>query len=249
MRLPVLIFAGASLCAQTIPPASISLPGREALDYTIEWRLITAGKAQIRWQEAPGAATGWQANLHLESIGLVSKLFKVVDDYSTNLRGDLCTASTFMRAEEGKRHRETSVQNHETSRKASWQEKDLAKGGAPLKSEIDIPACTHDVLGGLFYLRTVPLEPGKWMQVPASDGKKSIMARVEAQQREDVKTPAGTFKTVRYEIFLFDNMLYRRSGHLYVWFTDDARRLPVQIRVRLQFTIGTITMQLAKESR
>ena len=79
-----------------------------------------------------------------------------------------------------------------------------------------------------------------------SDGKKSVMARVEAQQREDVKVPDAAYKTIRYEVFLFDNVLYRRSAHLHVWLTDDRRKLPVQVRVRLQFTIGTITLQLEK---
>jgi hypothetical protein len=51
---------------------------------------------------------------------------------------------------------------------------------------------------------------------------------------------------VRYEIHLFNNVLYRRRAYLYVWLTDDRRRLPVQIRVRMQFTIGTITLQLEK---
>jgi hypothetical protein len=59
--------------------------------------------------------------------------------------------------------------------------------------------------------------------------------------------PAGTFKTIRYEAFLFSNVLYRRDGHLYVWLTDDGRKLPVRIQVRLQFAIGTITFQLEKE--
>jgi hypothetical protein len=111
--------------------------------------------------------------------------------------------------------------------------------------EIDIPECVHDVVGGMYFLRTLNLEPGQSAEVPVSDGKKSVMAKVEAQQREDVKTPAGTFKTVRYEIYLFDNVLYRRSAHLNIWLTDDRRRLPVQIRVRMQFTIGTITLQLS----
>jgi hypothetical protein len=107
----------------------------------------------------------------------------------------------------------------------------------------------YDVPGGLYYLRTLQLEPGQSIQMPVSDGKKSVMARVEAQQREEVKTPAGTYKTVRYEVFLFNNVLYRRSGHLHLWVTDDARRVPVQIRARMQFTIGTITLQLEKEER
>jgi hypothetical protein len=84
------------------------------------------------------------------------------------------------------------------------------------------------------------------VQAPVSNGKKVVSARIEAQQREDVKTPAGTFKTVRYELFLFNNVLWSRSGHLYIWLTDDRRRIPVQIRFRLPVTIGTITLQLEK---
>jgi hypothetical protein len=98
----------------------------------------------------------------------------------------------------------------------------------------------------LYVIRTLALEPGQATQVPVSDGKKSVMVKVEAQQREDIKVPAGSFKTVRYEVGLFNNVLYRRSARLNVWLTDDQRKLPVQIRVRLPFTIGTLTLQMEK---
>jgi hypothetical protein len=133
------------------------------------------------------------------------------------------------------------------ARKATYLERDLAKNNAVLGShEVEIPASVHDVAGGLYYLRTLRLEPGQSAQAAVSDGKKSVMARIEAQQREEIRTPAGAFKTVRYEVFLFNNVLYRRAAHVYVWLTDDPRRLPVQVRVRMQFAIGTITMQLEK---
>jgi hypothetical protein len=90
------------------------------------------------------------------------------------------------------------------------------------------------------------LEPGHSVNVAVSDGKKSVVAKVEAQQREDVKTPEGVFHTIRYEAYLFDNVLYRRSAHLNIWLSDDRRRLPVQIRVKMQFAIGTISLQLEK---
>ena len=54
------------------------------------------------------------------------------------------------------------------------------------------------------------------------------------------------FKTIRYEIYLFNGVLYRRTAHLNVWLTDDRRKLPVQIRARMQFTIGTINLLLEK---
>ena len=90
------------------------------------------------------------------------------------------------------------------------------------------------------------LEPGQSVTVPVTDGKKSVMAKVEAQAKEDVKTPEGVFHTIRYEAFLFDNVLFRRSAHLNIWITDDRRRLPVQVRVRMTFTVGTITLLLEK---
>ncbi len=226
------------------------LPARETLDYTIEWRLVTAGNARLVWSPATRhSAAGWQAGLHLESTGLVSKLFKVENDYVSDLEADLCASGSYLKSEEGKRRKETRVTFNRQDRKAEYLEKDLDKNTVVNAHEIDIPACVHDVLGGLYALRTMSLQPGQSTQVAVSDGKKSVMARVEAQQREDVRTPAGTFKTIRYEAFLFNDVLYRRYGHLYVWLTDDARKLPVQIRVRLQFAIGTITLQLEKEEK
>jgi len=227
-----------------------ALPQREDLQYTVEWRLITAGKARLVWSSTPHHSNpGWQADLHLESAGLVSKLFKVNNNYVSNLESDLCATGSYLKAEEGTRRKETRVTFNRATGKAEYQEKDLVKNAVVATKEIPIPACVHDVLGGLYLLRTLNLQPGQSTQVPVSDGKKSVMARVEAQRREDLKTPAGAYKTIRYEAFLFNDVLYRRYGHLYVWLTDDARKLPVQIQVRLQFAIGTITLLLEKDEK
>jgi uncharacterized protein DUF3108 len=229
-------------------PDGGSLPAKEKLVYSVEWRLITAGKVQLGWGANPQSEkAGWQTKVHLESTGLVSKLFKVYDDYTATMTDGLCASSTMMVAQEGRRQRETRVTFDSASRKASYHEKDLLTNAVAAVDNIDIPECVHDVFGGLYMLRTLHLEPGQSAQVPVSDGKKSVSAKVEAQARETVKTPAGTFKTIRYEAYLFNNVLYRRPAHLHVWLSDDARKLPVQIRVKMQFTIGTITLQLEKE--
>jgi hypothetical protein len=237
------------VCAPFASPQS--LPSKETLYYSIDWRLFTAGKAKLEFAALPAArpanqVTGYQVNLRLESAGFVSKLFKVDDDYVSILNPALCAQAAQMTAHEGSRQRETKITFDGESRKARYLERDQVKNSVVLQQEIDIPPCVHDVSGGLYFIRTLNLEPGQSTQVPVSDGKKSVMAKVEAQQREDVKTPAGTFKTIRYEIYLFNGVLYRRPARLDVWLTDDRRKLPVQIRVRMQFTIGTINLLLEK---
>jgi hypothetical protein len=236
-------------CAPAIFAQAGELPAKEILEYNVEWRLISAGKARVEWSATlgpGGTARSWQANLHLQSQGLISKFFKVDDRYSSILNPALCVQSAQLETSEGNRQREVKMTFDSETHRASYQERDRVKNTTLVSQEIDIPNCTHDVVGGLYYLRTLTMEPGQSVQVPVSDGKKGVTARVEAQQREDVKTPEGTFKTIRYELFLFNNVLYRRSAHLYVWLTDDRRKLPVQIRVRMTVTIGTITLTLEK---
>ena len=225
-------------------PQSNPLPARESLTFNIEWRLFNAGRTTVQWSSTGRDSA--QINLHVESVGLVSKLFKVEDRYVANLGAGLCAQSVQLTAQEGSRDRETKITFDNANHRAAYVERDRAKNTVLLSRETEIPPCVYEIAGGLYYLRTMNLEPGQSVQVPLTDGKKSVLAKVEAQEREEIKTPAGTFKTIRYEAYVFNNVLYRRPAHLYVWLTDDRRKLPVQIRVRMQLAIGTITLFLEK---
>jgi hypothetical protein len=229
--------------------ATDGIPGSEVLDYQIEWRLITAGSAKITWTAVSRNAAGPdELRMHLESTGLVSRLYHVDDDYTSSLTQNLCAQNLFIVAHEGNRNKETRVTYDPQIRKALYLEKDLTKN-VTVQHDVDIPPCVHDVLGGLVVLRTLHLEPGKTAQIPISDGKKFVQVKVDSERREELSTAMGLKKTIRYEVFLFDNVLYKRSGHLHIWLTDDAERLPVQLQIRLQFTIGTITLRLQKEEK
>src|SRR6516164_1343587 len=220
------------VCATLVFAQSNSLPARETFHYNIEWRLFSAGKAKVELTTAPQLRPSTQVNLHLESIGIVSKLFRVEDNYTANMSSGYCVQNLQMTTQEGNRQRETKITFDAETRKASYLERDRARNNAIiLAQETEIPACVHDVIGGLFFIRTLNLEPGQSAQIPVSDGKKSVMVKVEAQAREDVKTPEGTFKTIRYEVGLFNGALYQRSAHVNLWMTDDRRRLLVQIKV------------------
>lgn len=221
-------------------PAAI-VGQKSTWQYAIEWRLVRAGTARVVW--TPESPT-FQGDLHIESTGLVSKLYRVSDDYRTRLSEGFCASTVNIHAEEGKRRRDTNITFADG--KAAYSERDLLKNTV-IARETPIPPCVHEYLGGLQKLRTHPPDIGKPIQVPLSDGKKSANVRVEAQEREEINTPLGKFKAIRYEVFMFNDVLINKKARLYVWLTDDERRLPVQIRVRMQFLIGTIELKLEKQ--
>jgi len=240
--------AGAPSVAE-VPATVRAFPYPETLEYGVEWRLIDAGTARLSLADR-GTWNGkkhWQAHVHLQSAGLVSKLYRLEDNYDSELEDQFCATSVTFDAQEGKRHHLTKVTFNRNRRKADYVLRDLIKNTTLHADEIDIPVCVSDIVGALYRLRTMNLQPGQSGQLPVSDGKKSVSAKVEAQDREEVKTKLGTFKTIRYEAYVFSGILYARRARVLIWLTDDARRMPVQISVRVGIAIGTITLQLEKE--
>jgi hypothetical protein len=220
-------------------PPAFKTPS-ERLTYDVEWRLIHAGSAVIDAQKS-------HAELKLESAGMVSTLFKIHDVYSVNYEDPFCATSSMMDSFEGKRHHETKVTYDRTRNRASYLERDVIRDVVLHADDVAVPNCVHEVIGAILKLRGMTLEPGQSAQIPMSDGRKSAGVKIEAQEREEVKIALGTFKTIRYEAGMLNGVVYTRKGHALLWLTDDARHLPVQIRLRMQFPIGTVTLQLEKE--
>ncbi|MGC8761428.1 MAG: DUF3108 domain-containing protein [Bryobacteraceae bacterium] len=220
--------------------ADTALPAVQKLSFSADWRFVHAGDVGVEIT-APDSL-----QMQLRTVGLVRTFVKVDNLYRASFLPGWCAAATELTAHEGKRHRETKVRFDGAARKAHYMERDLEKNAVVEEKTIDIPACVHDVTGGLQKLRELLPAPGAVIELPVSDGKKAVMARVEALGRERVQTPVGEFRSIRYEAFLMSGVLYRRKGRLFVWISEDERRLPVQIRVQLPFYIGTVTLKLEK---
>lgn len=224
---------------QPQPPAA-HVPPAQKLAYSAEWRFVHAGDVEVE-VTAPESI-----RMQLRTAGLVRSFVKVDNAYRAAFAPGWCAAAAELTAHEGRRHRETKVRFDGEARKAHYLERDLEKNAVIEEKTIDIPACVHDVTGGLQRLREMLPAPGSTVELPVSDGRKAVSARVEALGRERVRTPVGEFSAIRYEAFLMSGVLYRRKGRLFVWISDDERRLPVQIRVQLPFYVGTVTLKLEK---
>ena len=244
---PQSVLMADGISSKVFEGALAPFPSAEKLSYDIEWRLIYAGSALLSLAPKPGDPHKWDSRLRIESGGLVSKLYTLQDTYNIGMDDGFCTSLTQLDALEGKRHRNTKVVYDHARGKADYVERDLIRNAVIQNSEVEIPTCALDVVAGLYKLRMDKLEPGQSRQVAMSDGKKTAYVRVEAQSREQVKIKAGTFETIRYEVFLFNGVLFSRKADLYVWLTDDAHRLPVQIRARMSFPVGMITFELTKD--
>jgi hypothetical protein len=234
---------GAGLVAGGPLRAQAPLTSSEVLHYSAEWRFVNAGEIELR-------STGLlQTHMSLTSAGLVSRLFRVDDDYAVKRDEQGCSELLDFKVSEGRRSRDVHSTFDKQKRKATFLERDATRDAIITQKETDIPGCVMDFTGALNSLRSRHPAPGTSWEVPISDGKKTANIRVEAQGKETIRTPLGQFPSTMYEAFVFSGAFYGRKGRLFVWITDDERRLPIQLKIQLPFYVGTITLQLEKVER
>ena len=241
-----LLFALSSFTSAQDSVQSSRFPFPEKLTYRVEWRLVTAGTAIVNLSRAGSEI--WQTNLDIESAGLVTRLYKVLDTYRLTSDSKFCSAGSVLDAQEGKRHTITRLAFEANRRVVRYEERDLVKNSDSQK-ELNVPPCTREIVGALAALRTASIDLGKSATFSVTDGKKVANARIEAQGKESIALNGKTYQTVRYEAFVFDNVLYKRKGRLFIWVSDDGERVPVQFRLQLGFPIGNIMVQLDKQQR
>ncbi len=215
-------------------------PGTEKLTFAVEWRLIHAGTVIVEARQG-------SLLMRLESAGIVSTLFKVDDFLTVNYDQPDCASSSVLESMEGMRHHDTQVTYDRSKNHAFFVERDLLKNTVIRETGTDTPNCVMDALGALAKLRVLKLAPGQSTQLPVSDGRRFANVKVDAQERQDVKTAGATYHAVRYQAALLNGVIYTRKGRLFIWLTDDARHLPVQIQLQMSFPVGTVTLQLEKE--
>ena len=213
----------------------------QALHYAAEWRLWKAGSAMIKIQSGPGELHHITATA--ESSGAVAVLYRVQDRLESYFdRRTNCSDRVIKHSEEGFHMRETTLKFEPMRGKSVLDERNL-RNGETKHLETDSPACVTDVLSGMFYLASQRLEPGAVHLFPLNDGGKTVEVTAYVEGREDVKTGAGAFHTVRVAIYSGTGALKGR-GKVWIWYTDDAAHLPVQMRSRLFW--GTMTLRLAR---
>lgn len=246
LRLGVAIVCLGATAQQPPQSSSSKFPCPEKLTYRVEWHGITAGLATVRIDRP--RTDEWQTTLNLESAGMVSRLYHVADTYKSVTNGKFCGDSSEMDGQEGKRHNYTKLTFEPSQHKVDYYEHDLVKN-QEVRKELDTPPCTFEITGALHALRAMDLEPGKTITVPLTDGKKFANARIDAQAKENITAAGKTYTTIRYEAFVFDNVIYKRKGRMQVWITDDADRIPVMFRLQMGFPVGTVNVEFEKQEK
>lgn len=204
----------------------------ETLDYNLTWLKITGGTA--RMTIAPHGGDSYRITSIARSSPSFSRFFKVRDEIETTVtRDDFSTTRYVKRLDEnGDQIEEVTVVEDGTATRTRKKVK-----------KVRVPRPVFDPISVIYQLRMRDLTPGKVYDFELiADGKLyTVNARIV--RREKVHTPAGTFDCVRVEPRMISGGIERQE-RLFLWYTDDERKIPV--RIRSEVKVGAITATLRR---
>ena len=101
---------------------------------------------------------------------------------------------------------------------------------------------THDTLSSFYYFRSIPLQVGASYFIDIYDCNRIWNTEVKVLRREELVTPLGKFKTIVIHPLLKSEGIFARTADMFIWLTDDDRRIPVQMKSKV--VVGSITATL-----
>lgn len=222
----------------TPPQAGFAYPQKQTLSFTVDWRVFTAGTAVFHLETVNDQL---KVSATANTGGAVHMLFPVVDTFQSGFDTKTgCSTGFSKQIAEGRRKIASELTFDYAKGKQLQHERNLVKGTATQK-EANIPACVTEVLSAIFYAQSQPMVVGQTVDFPLADSMRTVTVSMKVESKEEIKTPAGVFQTVKVEP-MADEGIVKNRGHIWVWYTDDARHIPVQIQAKLFW--GTITFHL-----
>ena len=237
---PVVLAQQAQRPIPTLQPpiAGYVFPVRQTLTFTVDWRVFTGGTAVFHLEQQGDQL---KVTATADTAGAVNMLFPVVDRFQSAMDTKTgCSNGFSKQMQEGRRKVSSDLTFDYHAGKQNEVEKNLVKGTQKTLTA-SIPACVTDSLSGIFYTASQKLTVGQDFGFPLADAMRTVTVTMKVEAHEEIKTPAGTFQTIRVQPTAEEGVVKNR-GNIWIWYTDDARHMPVQIRARLFW--GTITFHL-----
>jgi hypothetical protein len=245
-----LIAVVGSAFADKVPLKSGSSPFEvgEKLSYEGRFSKIVRGitVADLSFEIDSDEAGTNNIKMEARSKGTVLRLFRFsfLQRYQSDFTEGLRISRTVKFDQQKERVRESQATFDHQFGKVVYTETDPRDPlKAPRTIASDFAGEVHDLLTGIYLLRTLPLAVGSTFEVSISDSGLVYTVPVTVTKRELQNTSIGRVMCFKVEPQVFgDDRLIEQKGEMIIWITDDARRIPVRSLIKAD--IGQIDVRL-----
>jgi len=224
----------------SIPHIHAFFPG-ETLTYDISWsRMVSAGTAimEVREEKLPDGRSGLKFVVTGRSVGLLDKVYPV-NDLVECIFDPRSRESISYRLKESyggkKRLREVAF---DRSRNIA-----ISRLNEDPAETLTVPEHALDGLATVYAIRLQEnYVVGKSFTIAVLDSGKNWSVEIHTLGREKLTTPMGEFSTIKVKTYPKYEGVFMDKGEVFIWLSDDNRRLPLLMKSKLAFGSFVFTL-------
>ena len=224
------------------PDNSNKIPdyGGEIMDYDVSYGIFNIGKARISFID-DSLSCGSHIKAEAKSIGIV-KLFKSIN-YSFECCMDTIKGlpvNTIMSLTD----RRCSVYNETIFDHYSREDSSIIH--SQTSGMQVVPKNIYDLLTAYYYFRKnyiqQSVETGRDVVIEIYIADMLWDLRIRYVGRETIKTRYGKMECLKYIPSTIAGSFFKNEDDMTIWFTDDARHIPIKLRLNL--IVGSVNGDL-----
>jgi hypothetical protein len=216
-----------------VPPPVGTVPFRigEEATYTVMWdgagMNLAAGEIRLSVEGPP-----YRLVATAETAPWVARFFEARDRFVTTTDAALMPLLHERELHEGSR---------DVARRYEYD----AAAGVVRSGDVTLPlaAGARDAIAAIFYVRTLPLEPGGTVRFPVNEAGRNLILELEVAGREPVTVAGASQPALRLAPRIRQRVERRAPVDVRLWLSDDARRVPLIVEIAAGF--GRVRLELA----
>ena len=206
----------------------------EKLTYTLHFNIIKMGRGYLSVESIDNISglQSYHVKFQAKTSKFADNIYRVRDEIDIWLNtSDLTTLKLLKQLNEGKYHKnyDTSIDYNNL---IAITNNDTLEINGPLRDPYSL----------LYYFRTIPLNVGEILDFTTFDQNKLTEFQVIVDSKVTIDVPAGRIPCIIVKPYRGGKTLLKNEGDMTIWLSDDNRRLPVQIQIKIKY--GSMLLQL-----
>jgi hypothetical protein len=219
----------------------------EKLTFTVNYGVVSAAEATLEIKSSKLYETPvWLITSNARTYPFFDKIFKVRDKVESWWDKDKLRSLRFSKRLNEGTYRQYRVHYYDHANKSSTYQKWNFKKQNYSTKQVVIPEGTQDILSAFYWTRQQKLTPGKTLSIDVTTDGQTYKTLVLVHRREKIDSIFGQKDCLVIEPKLKGEAVFKQSGRILIWVTDDEYKIPLKMTSQITFGAFTATLKAAE---
>lgn len=222
-----------ALCSALYP---VAFKDGEKLTFKVKYGIVSAGEAVLEAKSSTYQGNPvWHLSTTAKTYSFFDPFFKVRDKVESWWDKNTLLPYKYSKILQEGSYRQQRIHTFDQQGRSTYYQKWSYKDEAWTNEAQELPFTTQDMLSAFYSVRNLDLRPGKAVNVNITSDGRSVPTEIAVHRREKVQSIFGTIDCLVIEPRVKSDAIFKQSGNIQIWVSDDAYKIPVKLQSAVTF--------------